>query len=62
MNATSQKAHQAHAAAAAHPNPVSQWARLAALQAPAQTFWAQYIQAIGQGLQARRVLLLVSGI
>ncbi len=60
MNASSQQAHNAHAAAGTDLS--TPWAYLSALDAPAQTFWAQYIQAIGQSLLARRVLLLVSGI
>ena len=60
MNATSQQARAA--LAQADPSQAKTWARLAALEEPAPIFWEQYIQAVGQSLQARRVLLLVSGI
>ena len=38
------------------------WAALAAFDGPVQTFWEQFIQAVGQSLGARRVLLLSSAV
>ena len=38
------------------------WVALAAFDGPVQTFWEQFIQAVGQSLGARRVLLLSSGV
>ena len=60
MNAASKQAHFAYETADHADGAI--WAALAASQEPAQAFWEQYIQTLGQGLQARRVLLLVSGV
>lgn len=54
---------QANTAQTAEPSDVgSAWAALAGFDGPVQSFWAQYIQTVGQSLNARRVLLLASGI
>ena len=59
MNAGSRDAHQARAAAA----PGGQaWAALAQFEGPLALFWERYLQTIGQLLEARRVLLLASGV
>ena len=60
MNASSKQAHFAYETADDADGAI--WAALTASQEPAQAFWEQYIQTLGQGLQARRVLLLVSGV
>lgn len=38
------------------------WASIAAFDGPVQAFWERFIQALGQSLEARRVLLLTSGV
>ena len=38
------------------------WAALAQFDGPLPLFWERYLQAVGQLLQARRVLLLASGV
>jgi biotin carboxyl carrier protein len=59
MNADSRQAHLAHAALAQDGQA---WAALAQFDGPLPLFWERYLQAIGQVLQARRVLLLASGV
>lgn len=60
MNAETQQAHSAHAAVQDGEGAV--WAALAAFDGPPQNFWEQFIQTVGHSLQARRVLLLSSGV
>ncbi len=60
MNAETQQAHAAHAAVSDGEGAV--WAALAGFDGPPQAFWEQFIHAVGQSLQARRVLLLFSGV
>lgn len=59
MNADSRQAHQAHAWLAQDGQA---WAALAQFDGPLPQFWERYLQAVGQVLQARRVLLLASGV
>jgi hypothetical protein len=47
-------------AARADQAPV--WVQLAEFDGPVKAFWERYLEAFGQGLQARRVLLLSSGV
>jgi multidrug efflux pump subunit AcrA (membrane-fusion protein) len=59
MNADSRQAHLARAALA-QDGPA--WAALAQFDGPLPQFWERYLQAVGQLLQSRRVLLLASGV
>lgn len=59
MNASSQKFNQAIQDA---DSVGGVWAELVVWQGTAQMFWEQYLQAVGQQLGARRVLLLTSGV
>jgi biotin carboxyl carrier protein len=59
---TSTKSSNFEQGAAARDAAVLGWAALAVFDGPVQSFWEQYLEAVGQTLQARRVLLLVSGI
>jgi biotin carboxyl carrier protein len=59
---TSSKPSNFEQTAAARDAAASVWTALAVFDGPVQLFWEQYLQAVGQTLQARRVLLLVSGI
>lgn len=49
-------------AQAARAGEVPVWAQLTEFDGPVKAFWERYLEAIGQGLQARRVLLLSSGV
>ena len=54
MNAESRQAHNEHSAVLQR----RRWAELSEFDGPVPVFWEHYLQAIGQGLQARGVLLL----
>ena len=49
-------------ASAARLEAAADWATLRTFAGPVQSFWEQFLQALGQSLGARRVLLLVSGV
>ena len=54
MNAESRQAHNEHSAVLQR----RRWAELSEFDGPVPVFWEHYLQAIGQDLQARGVLLL----
>jgi len=60
VNADSRQAQTEHAAAARRQAQV--WAELAQFGGSAQDFWGRYLLALGEHLQARRILLLASGL
>ena len=58
MNAESRQAHHQHSAAMQR----QRWAELSEFDGPVHVFWEHYLQALGQDLQARGVLLLSAGV
>ena len=58
MNAESRQAHHQHSAAMQR----RRWAELSEFDGPVPVFWEHYLQALGQDLQARGVLLLSAGV
>ncbi len=58
MNAESRQAHSEHSAALER----QRWLALSEFDGPVAVFWEQYLQAIGQDLQARGVLLLSAAV
>lgn len=58
MNAESRQAHSEHSAALQR----QRWLALSEFDGPVPAFWEQYLQAIGQDLQARGVLLLSAAV
>jgi len=60
MNAESKQ--EKNAQAAIHVGHAAAWSALAEFDGPVQLFWEKYLQAVGQSVQARRVLLLASAI